>query len=432
MVGDKQKRKIYNLIMVVAVALILFAGVMITSSIKGWFDKPIAHGTAGLSEQSNMIIVKDKIGSVNIERGGIAYSLTDKTRLKNGDIVETLNRSSITIKKGKNKIALSQNTKVLVYIKNDSEITLELKSGDIFAQVPEQMKWKLMDTEVTAINSVFGVSAPSGSARVSVFENSVQVGDKKIEAGKGADILTTGIEKVNLSIKSLNEFYINHIRKVNTVKKLCFTNSDLDKLESERMTEIKAAKEAKENQEEEDKQIKEQQSENKNNLVANNGSNKNPSQGGSGSTIGNDSTSKPSDNPNVLECTIEIRCNTILNNMEQLQPGKNGYVPANGTLLSISTIEFEVGETVFDVLKRACELADIQLEYSWTPMYNSYYIEGINNLYEFDCGNESGWMYKVNGWFPNYGCSAYPLKDGDTIVWCYTCKGLGADVGGGV
>jgi len=65
-------------------------------------------------------------------------------------------------------------------------------------------------------------------------------------------------------------------------------------------------------------------------------------------------------------------------------------------------------------------------------MYNSYYIEGIGNLYEFDCGPESGWMYKVNGWFPNFGCSSYPLSDGDNIVWCYTCNGLGADVGGGV
>ena len=39
-------------------------------------------------------------------------------------------------------------------------------------------------------------------------------------------------------------------------------------------------------------------------------------------------------------------------------------------------------------------------------------------------------MYKVNGWFPNYGCSSYYLEDGDTIVWTYTCNGLGADVGG--
>lgn len=85
--------------------------------------------------------------------------------------------------------------------------------------------------------------------------------------------------------------------------------------------------------------------------------------------------------------------------------------------------------TVFEVLNKVCEAADIQIEYSWTPMYNSYYIEGINHLYEFDVGPESGWMYKVDEWFPNYGCSAYKLKDGQDIVWCYTCNGYGADVG---
>ena len=74
--------------------------------------------------------------------------------------------------------------------------------------------------------------------------------------------------------------------------------------------------------------------------------------------------------------------------------------------------------------------AGIQLEYAWTPMYDSYYIEGINHLYEFDCGSGSGWMYKVNGWFPNYGCSSYHLEDGDSIVWIYTCQ-LGDDIGGG-
>jgi len=131
-------------------------------------------------------------------------------------------------------------------------------------------------------------------------------------------------------------------------------------------------------------------------------------------------------------CTITIRCNTILNNMDRLTPGKDRYVPSNGIILATSTVEFKKGETVFDVLKRACSYAGIPLEYSYTPIYESYYIEGINNLYEFDCGEQSGWMYKVNGWFPNYGCSSYTLKNGDNIVWDYTCEGLGADVGGSV
>ena len=95
----------------------------------------------------------------------------------------------------------------------------------------------------------------------------------------------------------------------------------------------------------------------------------------------------------------------------------------------MTTVEFTPGETVFDVLKRVCEASDLQIEYSWTPLYDSYYIEGINHLYEFDCGFESGWMYKVNGWFPNYGCSAYTLQGGEEIVWAYTCVGLGMDLG---
>ncbi len=145
-------------------------------------------------------------------------------------------------------------------------------------------------------------------------------------------------------------------------------------------------------------------------------------------------TAKPTQKPTATPkpkttCTITIRCDTILDNMDKLTDGKEGLVPSNGYLLKKTTVEFEEGETVFDVLVRICKSKKIQLEYVYTPMYESYYIEGINNLYEFDCGGDSGWMYKVNGWFPNYGCSSYKLKNGDDIVWCYTCNGLGADVG---
>ena len=126
---------------------------------------------------------------------------------------------------------------------------------------------------------------------------------------------------------------------------------------------------------------------------------------------------------------IEIRCDTILNNMGNLTPGKEEFVPSNGVILPTVQVPFYENETVFEVLNRICKTANIQIEYSWTPLYGSYYIEGINHLYEFDCGVQSGWMYKVNEWFPNYGCSSYYVEDGDAIVWCYTCEGLGRDVG---
>ena len=128
-------------------------------------------------------------------------------------------------------------------------------------------------------------------------------------------------------------------------------------------------------------------------------------------------------------CWITILCDTILDNMSDLTPAKKKYVPSSGCILTKTEVSFQSGETVFDVLKRVCKENNIQIEYSWTPVYDSYYVEGINQLYEFDCGSQSGWMYQVNGWFPNYGCSAYTLKKGDEITWCFTCKGLGEDVG---
>lgn len=134
------------------------------------------------------------------------------------------------------------------------------------------------------------------------------------------------------------------------------------------------------------------------------------------------------DSTKKLHCTISIDCATILNNLDELDPTKLDVLPADGTVLAAVTVEFSEGESVFDVLQRTCRENNIHLEASFTPAYNSAYVEGINNLYEFDCGELSGWMYSVNGWFPNYGCSRYVLHDGDVVRWRFTCD-LGADLG---
>ena len=129
-------------------------------------------------------------------------------------------------------------------------------------------------------------------------------------------------------------------------------------------------------------------------------------------------------------CTISISCATILDNLEFCDPEKRELVPADGWILQPTEVIFYEGESVFHVLKRTCKQNGIHMEFENTPIYNSAYIEGINNLYEFDVGEVSGWMYSVNGWYPNYGCSRYAVKDGDIIEWRYTCD-LGYDVGGG-
>lgn len=131
-----------------------------------------------------------------------------------------------------------------------------------------------------------------------------------------------------------------------------------------------------------------------------------------------------------ITVTVSISCATILDNMDLCDADKKELVPEDGWILKPVSVEAQEGESAFSLLQRVCRDNKIHMEFSMTPIYNSAYIEGIANLYEFDVGNESGWMFRVNDWFPNYGCSRYVLKDGDTVEWVYTCD-LGKDVGGG-
>ena len=129
-----------------------------------------------------------------------------------------------------------------------------------------------------------------------------------------------------------------------------------------------------------------------------------------------------------LTCTLEIRCDTLLAHMDELNEGKAELVPADGLLLAETEVEFEAGDSVFDVFRQVLRDEKIHFEYTDAQVYDSVYIEGIGNLYEYDCGPQSGWMYSVNGVYPGLGCSAYTLADGDGIVFSYTCD-LGADLG---
>ena len=107
-------------------------------------------------------------------------------------------------------------------------------------------------------------------------------------------------------------------------------------------------------------------------------------------------------------CEFLISCKTVLSNKSALQ--SNYQVPAGGKIYE-KKMEFEEGDTVMDVLKRTGVDIDI----------SKGYVAGIDGLYEFDCGKNSGWMYRVNGKFPNYMAGKCKLHDGDKVEWLYTC-----------
>lgn len=150
-------------------------------------------------------------------------------------------------------------------------------------------------------------------------------------------------------------------------------------------------------------------------------------------------TSPPAGEPSVpsgqtggetLTCTLGIECASIFSHLSELDESKLAALPPDGVILPESEVSFEEGETVWSVLQRVCRERNVPLEASFTPVYGSVYVEGIGHLYEFDCGELSGWMYEVNGWYPNYGCSLYELHGGDAVRFRYTCE-LGEDIGGG-
>lgn len=120
-----------------------------------------------------------------------------------------------------------------------------------------------------------------------------------------------------------------------------------------------------------------------------------------------------------ISCTLNVECKSILNNMDKLKDGHSEYVPANGYIIKGYKYTAKAGFTAYDALKKACEDNGIKLTAKST-MYGTY-VSGINNIDEFDCGSQSGWMYSINGNRPNVSASSRKINDGDEITFEYVC-----------
>lgn len=121
-----------------------------------------------------------------------------------------------------------------------------------------------------------------------------------------------------------------------------------------------------------------------------------------------------------ISCTLNVECKSILNNMDKLKDGHSEYVPANGYIIKGYTYTAKAGFTAYDALKNACEDNGIKLT-AKSSMYGTY-VSGINNIDEFDCGSQSGWMYSINGNRPNVSASSQRVTDGDEITFEYVCE----------
>lgn len=122
----------------------------------------------------------------------------------------------------------------------------------------------------------------------------------------------------------------------------------------------------------------------------------------------------------TVTCTVTVECKSILDHMDDLKEGHEEFVPDDGYIIKDYTYKAKKGYTAYDALKDACKKSDIKLTAKSTT-YGTY-VSGINNLDEFDCGSQSGWMYSVNGQFPNTSCGNLTVKDKDNIIFEYVCE----------
>jgi len=89
-------------------------------------------------------------------------------------------------------------------------------------------------------------------------------------------------------------------------------------------------------------------------------------------------------------------------------------------IIEKKTVELKKGKSVLDILKDATRSAKIHMDYSGAGL--AAYVKGIDNLYEFDKGPESGWVFSVNGAVAQKSAGSFVPEDGDEIVWEYVLE----------
>ncbi|MFI3141818.1 MAG: DUF4430 domain-containing protein [Clostridia bacterium] len=138
-------------------------------------------------------------------------------------------------------------------------------------------------------------------------------------------------------------------------------------------------------------------------------------------------------------CYVTIDMTTAKDNLSAFTTAKASFIPSSGILLEKTKVYYTDGDTLFDAILSACSdnvcsdnckycsSSGIQIEYQYTPAYNSYYIEGVHQIYEMDGGLMSGWMVYVNNESIQSSASTIEIQNGDNIILAYTCS-MGSDI----
>lgn len=129
-----------------------------------------------------------------------------------------------------------------------------------------------------------------------------------------------------------------------------------------------------------------------------------------------------------MEVTFSADCKSVLGRMDTIDPSVNqpSVIPPDGVVIGECTLSLPEGSSAFDALITAARQQQVRVDYTGSSW--GTYVRSIGYISEFGFGELSGWMYRVNGEFPQVYAGEFTLHEGDVVEFVYTCD-LGGDVG---
>lgn len=455
-------RRLLGVLTALLVAAGIAVGVYWVGSLRGWFAPPpvTVETSSGQTVQIPplSLTAKSITGKALVERGGLSFALEEGETLRAEDAVTLQGKGTLTVSNETLTLTFGNKATFLVGQKDSGEAQVTLNQGVLYAQ-PQGTAYFVVGNQSAQVTD--GTVSLSVGKKAFVFDQlsgsaSFLGGDESVLPVSAQQRLTVqqtegrwgAPKQKKLTLKQLSDFTLELAKDT---QGLCFTPEQLtgeiarreaeaqqkleeqlrketeqQEAEAKAKADAEAAEQAKAEQEKKDQEAKRKAEEEKQKKQE--AERKKQEEEKKRQEEEERKQQEEDNTTSTGSCTLTIQCHTLLDNMDNVKESKKKYVPASGVILKKTKVTFTEGETVYDILKRTCKTAGIQLEVSYSGGYGSYYVEGIGHLYEFDCGRESGWVYSVNGRQPNYGCSSCVVQEGDNIVWSYTCSGMGKDV----
>ncbi|MEG0693072.1 MAG: DUF4430 domain-containing protein [Oscillospiraceae bacterium] len=134
----------------------------------------------------------------------------------------------------------------------------------------------------------------------------------------------------------------------------------------------------------------------------------------------NEDNSKPK-----ITVSLEIKCDTILDNMDKVDSDIKDIIPKEGIILELDKFDVSEGSSVYNLLIQVSKSTPFTV--TSTGGSKTAYITSIGGIKEFSVGGASGWKYTVNDEFVSSSCGSQLLKEDDKVAFLFTCD-LGEDL----